>query len=110
MEQSNPRHPGVVLKEDYMSKYDLTVEDVAVLARIAFPLLGRFLDGDFSLSYRIASRLGKVFGTAPEYWMNLQWEYDKWSLENNPNYMAQFNEIMTVERYLEIKGGKNESN
>lgn len=110
MQEREPTHPGIMLKEEFMAKYNLEPEDVALVARIALPLLNRFLEGDFSLSYGIASRLAKVFDTTPEFWMNLQWRHDKWSLENNPQYMTQFNEIITVERYLEIKGGKNERN
>lgn len=110
MEQREPTHPGIMLKEEFMVKYNLKPEDIAILAKITLPLLNRFLEGDFSLSYGIASRLGKVFGTSPEFWMNLQWEHDKWTLENNPQYMQSFNELMTVEEYLKLKGGKNESN
>ncbi len=106
MTQREPTHPGVMLKEEFMAQYNLEPEDVAIVARIALPLLKRFLEGDFSLSYGIAARLGKVFGNTPEFWMNLQWEHDKWSLENNPSFKTQLDETMTVERYLEIKGGK----
>lgn len=105
MNRREPSHPGVILKEEFMDVYKLDVNDMTILAKLSPPVINSLLKGDYSLSYGVAARLGKVFGTTTEFWMTLQWEHDKWSLETNSLYMDSFNKLQTVDEYLKLKGG-----
>ena len=72
----NPSHPGEVLEELYLVPLGLSA--IALAKRIHVPRtrIERLVKGDTALSADTAMRLAKLFGTTPEYWMNLQraWE------------------------------------
>ena len=72
----NPSHPGEVLEELYLVPLGLSA--IALAKRIHVPRtrIERLVKGDTALSADTAMRLAKLFGTTPDYWMNLQraWE------------------------------------
>ena len=72
----NPSHPGEVLQELYLAPLELSA--IALAKRIHVPRtrIERLVKGDTALSADTAMRLAKVFGTTPEYWMNLQRAWD----------------------------------
>ena len=72
----NPSHPGEVLEELYLVPLGLSA--IALAKRIHVPRtrIERLVKGDTTLSADTAMRLAKLFGTTPEYWMNLQRAWD----------------------------------
>lgn len=72
----NPSHPGEVLEELYLVPLGLSA--IALAKRIHVPRtrIERLVKGETALSADTAMRLAKVFGTTPEYWMNLQRAWD----------------------------------
>jgi addiction module HigA family antidote len=72
----NPLHPGEVLQELYLAPLGLSA--IALARRIHVPRtrIERLVRGETTLSADTAMRLAKVFGTTPEYWMNLQRAWD----------------------------------
>ncbi len=72
----NPSHPGEVLQELYLSPLGLSA--IALAKRIHVPRtrIERLIKGETALSADTAMRLAKVFGTTPEYWLNLQRGWD----------------------------------
>ena len=72
----NPSHPGEVLQELYLAPLELSA--IALAKRIHVPRtrIERLVKGGTALSADTAMRLAKVFGTTPEYWMNLQRAWD----------------------------------
>ncbi len=72
----NPSHPGEVLQELYLAPLELSA--IALAKRIHVPRtrIERLVKGETALSADTAMRLAKVFGTTPEYWMNLQRAWD----------------------------------
>jgi addiction module HigA family antidote len=72
----NPSHPGEVLQELYLAPLGLT--PIALAKRIHVPRtrIERLVRGETAISADTAMRLGRVFGTTAEYWMNLQSAWD----------------------------------
>lgn len=72
----NPSHPGEVLQELYLVPLGLSA--IALAKRIHVPRtrVERLVKGETSLTADTAMRLARVFGTTPEYWMNLQRAWD----------------------------------
>jgi addiction module HigA family antidote len=72
----NPSHPGEVLHELYLVPLGLSA--IALAKRIHVPRtrIERLVKGETALTADTAMRLAKVFGTTPEYWMNLQRAWD----------------------------------
>jgi antitoxin HigA-1 len=77
-----PPHPGETLLEDFMKPLGLTANRVATDLRVPATRIGEILHGRRSISAETALRLGRYFGTSPQFWMNLQSLYDLASAED----------------------------
>jgi len=74
----NPSHPGEILREDYIKPLGLTVSEVAQGLGIARKTLSAIVNERAGISSAMAYRLARGFGSSPEFWMNLQTQYDLW--------------------------------
>lgn len=63
---------GEILREEYLEPLNISVEEFASRIRITVNLANKILNGEESLNLNLAARLGKLFNTTGEYWMNLQ--------------------------------------
>ena len=68
-------HPGVVLREELRIR-GMTANQLALAIRVPANRVTAILRGDRAVSVETALRLGRYFGTGPEFWMNLQSSYD----------------------------------
>jgi antitoxin HigA-1 len=71
----NPPHPGLVLRE-YLGS--IRVSEAANHLRVTRVTLSRVLNGKAGISASMALRLAAALGTSPEFWMNMQAQYDLW--------------------------------
>lgn len=71
-----PIHPGEVLREEYLEPLGLSVYRVARELKIARPRLNDIVLGRRGVTIDTALRLGRYFGTTPEFWLNLQTRHD----------------------------------
>ena len=71
-----PTHPGVVLAEDYLKPLELT--QVALAAHLGVPVqrINEVVRGKRGITPQTAWLLAQAFGTTPEFWLNLQANYD----------------------------------
>lgn len=67
-----PCHPGEILREEFMPDYRLDVETLARTLGVAEPALSSVIAETAPVTPDLAIRLGRVFGTSAEFWMNLQ--------------------------------------
>ena len=68
-------HPGSVLQEELRAR-DMSANQLALAIRVPSNRITAILRGDRAVSAETALRLGRYFGTGPEFWMNLQSRYD----------------------------------
>ena len=70
-------HPGEILREDFMAPLNLTAGALAKAMRLRdrtrIERLSRSLQ---PVTADTALRLGRVFGTSPQFWINLQTAHD----------------------------------
>jgi addiction module HigA family antidote len=78
MQMFNPPHPGEILKEDYLVPLGLTVTRTASALGVSRKNLSEVLNGHTGISPEMALRLSQSFNTTPEFWLNLQVQYDLW--------------------------------
>jgi addiction module HigA family antidote len=76
--QRRPIHPGEILREEFLPAYDVTVTALAEAAGVSRQSMNELLRERRAVSAEMALRLGKLFGTSPEYWLNLQRNVDLW--------------------------------
>jgi addiction module HigA family antidote len=67
-------HPGEILKCEFMDPLGITA--YALAKALHFPGIYEIVRGDRAISADTAIRLGKYFGLPPQFWMNLQNDYD----------------------------------
>jgi antitoxin HigA-1 len=67
-------HPGEILKAEFMEP--LGVSSYALAKALHFPGIYEIVRGDRAISAETAVRLGKYFGLPPQFWLNLQNDYD----------------------------------
>ena len=72
----SPVHPGEVLKEEFMKPLGLSANGLARAVRVPPNRISAIVNGDRGVTADTALRLAKAFGTTPEFWLNLQKQYD----------------------------------
>jgi addiction module HigA family antidote len=70
-------HPGELLREDFLPEYNLTPGALArAMGLKDRTRIERIVREAQPVTADTALRLGKVFGTSPEFWLNLQGAHD----------------------------------
>ena len=70
-------HPGEHLREDYLPAYGLTAGRLAAAMGLKDRTrTERLIREQQPVTADTALRLGKVFGTSPDFWLNLQAQHD----------------------------------
>lgn len=69
-------HPGEILRTEFLDPLRITPYALARDTGIDKGNLSRILHGKSSISAESALRLGRFFGTSPDFWLNLQAHYD----------------------------------
>jgi addiction module HigA family antidote len=70
-----PIHPGRFLRDE-LKALNLSARQFALRIHMPHNAVTGIMNEDRKITAQMAIRLGKVFGTTPEYWMNLQSIYD----------------------------------
>jgi addiction module HigA family antidote len=71
-----PVHPGVILIEEFMKPRGITQYRVAKDIHVSPRRINEIVHGARAVSADTALRLGRYFGVAPQFWLNLQGSYD----------------------------------
>ena len=69
-------HPGEILSEEFLKPMNISQNKLAMNIHVPTPRINAIVKGTRSISADTALRLGKYFGTGPEFWSNLQSNYD----------------------------------
>lgn len=75
-EPFNKIHPGEILREEFMAPVGLSAEEMAIALKLSLEEINRLLACEVSVTENIANRLASFFNTDPDFWLNLQHEYD----------------------------------
>ena len=67
-----PVHPGEILREEFIKPLGLSAGQVAKACGITRTRIERIVSEQIGISGDTALRLGRLFGTTPQFWMNLQ--------------------------------------
>ncbi len=73
-----PTHPGKIIKEDYLIPLSITITKLASILGVSRKTLSKITNERGSVTPDMALRLSRVFDTSPDFWMNLQKNYDLW--------------------------------
>jgi addiction module HigA family antidote len=70
-----PIHPGKILADELNTR-ELTAAELARIINVPPNRITQIINGKRNITADTALRLGKYFGMSPEFWMNLQKQYD----------------------------------
>ena len=71
-----PIHPGETLREDFLKSLGLNGQPPCDRVAGASDSRERYRSGKRAITADTALRLARYFGTTPQFWMNLQANYD----------------------------------
>jgi antitoxin HigA-1 len=71
-----PMHPGEVLRVEFLEPLNLTPYALARALGVPRTRVERVVREETAITADTAHRLGRYFGTTPQFWVNLQSEYD----------------------------------
>jgi addiction module HigA family antidote len=71
-----PVHPGEILRDEFLEPMALSVYRLAQGIRVPRPRLNDIVLGRRGITVDTALRLGRYFGTTPDFWLHLQIRYD----------------------------------
>ena len=71
-----PIHPGEILREDFLPDYDLSAGALAKAIGVPRDRLEKIIRESRAVTADTAARLARYFGTAPQFWLNLQANFD----------------------------------
>ncbi len=71
-----PSHPGEILLHEFLMPMGITQSELARKINVPIQRINTLVNGKRGISAETALLLSKVFGTTPEFWMNLQSSYD----------------------------------
>ena len=71
-----PVHPGEILREEFMKPLGLSMNQLALALRVPGNRINAIVAGQRAITADTALRLGRYFGTSPQFWINLQARYD----------------------------------
>ena len=76
-----PTHPGEMLREDFMTDFNLNVTSMATALGVSRQTINELLRQQRSITPLMALRLSRLFGNSPEFWLNTQHAWDLWNSE-----------------------------
>jgi antitoxin HigA-1 len=71
-----PVHPGEILREEFLVPLGLTPYALAKACHVPRTRIERLASEKTPVTADTALRLGRYFGTSPDFWLNIQARYD----------------------------------
>jgi addiction module HigA family antidote len=76
----NPAHPGEILHEMYLKPLGVTITQAAKALGVSRKHVSAIVNGRSPVTPDMALRLAAAFATEPELWVNMQAQYDLWTV------------------------------
>jgi addiction module HigA family antidote len=73
-----PTHPGEMLREGFLPDYALTISKLADAIGVSRQSINELSRERRAVNPAMALKLGRLFGNAPEFWLNSQRTIDLW--------------------------------
>jgi addiction module HigA family antidote len=82
MPRLKPIHPGEILREEFMAPLHWNANKLALALHAPAPAVYDIIHEERGISPEMAFRLGRFFGNTPDFWLNLQSEFDSRIVRN----------------------------
>jgi addiction module HigA family antidote len=72
----SPVHPGEMLREEFMKPFGISINGLALELHVPVTRISEIVNERRGITADTALRLARHFGTSPDFWMNLQKNYE----------------------------------
>lgn len=79
----SPLHAGRILFHNYLEPLNISVTKMADILGVSRKTISNIVNEHKSITPEMALRLSKALNTTPDFWLNLQKNYDLWHAEHN---------------------------
>jgi addiction module HigA family antidote len=79
-----PTHPGEMLAEEFLKPLGLTQVELAKRLAVPFQRVNQIVRRRRAVSPDTALRLAQLLGTSPDFWLNLQQDWDLYQALHSP--------------------------
>ncbi len=79
-----PTHPGEMLALEFLAPLGMTQVALAQRIGVPFQRINQIVRGKRAVTPDTALRLARLFGTTPEFWLNLQQAWDLYEAMRSP--------------------------
>lgn len=94
-------HPGKILQKEFLEPYNIKSFQLAKAIRVPPNRIFDILHEKRGITADTAMRFSRFFGTTPEFWMNLQTNYDiSVAREQMQDTLARIQPLQTAEHRL----------
>ncbi len=76
--KGTPSHPGKILKENFLDDKKISIKSLADQIGVSRKTVSDIVNGRGYIVPEMARKLSIAFNTAPDFWINLQTNYDLW--------------------------------
>lgn len=97
MTMMEPTSPGEVLREEFLIPMNITSYRLAKEVHIPQSRISDIIHGKRRISADTAMRFAVFFGTTPQFWLNIQNQYDL-DLLKSGDKVIDFSDIIPAER------------
>ena len=73
-----PTHPGVMLLKEFLEPLQMTQKEFSTHLSWTYARLNEIINGRRNVTADSALALGEALKTGPEFWLNLQQNWDLW--------------------------------
>ena len=81
-----PTTPGEMLREEFLEPMGLTQQQLANDIGVSYQRVNELINNKRGITPSTALRLGKYFGTSPDFWLNLQRANDLYAVLKKEQY------------------------
>lgn len=102
-----PIHPGEMLLEEFLKPYGMTQSELAKRIGVSYVRVNELVNGKRGVTPDTALRLGRLFNTGPEFWLNDQLRWDMWHALRSPA-MAEIEKIEPMPKGRTYEEGEDD--
>ena len=95
---ARPIHPGEMLREEFLVPLGLSAGTLARALGVPRTRIERIVREEVGISPDTAVRLGRFFGSTPDFWINLQKQYELDLIHADPGLKAVAEGIVPLAR------------
>lgn len=89
-----PTHPGEMLLKEFLEPLKITQMELTHHLRWPYARLNEIINGRRGITAISALALGEALGTGPEFWLNLQRDWDLWHSQRKHKSVPLLKRVM----------------